>query len=168
VRVQSLAKHAGDNESGWLRQAVLAAARQSDIGETGSDIAVECIRPRARLRRVGLRLAADDRQILMDRAEARGMRPATYAAVLMRAHLRGLTPLPATELRVFRTAVLELSAMGRNLDVLLQHMGTEPVSTLPGRQDVIHMLKICTVLRDHLHTILKTNLESWKVGHGKN
>lgn len=168
ARVQSLAQRAGVNESAWLRQAVLAAVRQTDSGETGSDIAVECIRSRARLRRVGLRLAADDRQILMDRAEAHGMRPATYAAVLMRAHLRGLTPLPAIELRVFRTAVLELSAMGRNLNVLLQHMGTEPVSTMPGRQDVMNMLKICTVLRDHFHTILKANLESWRIGHGKN
>lgn len=104
----------------------------------------------------------------MDRAEARGMRAATYAAVVMRAHLRGLTPLPTTELRVFRTAVLELSAMGRNLNVLLENLGTGPVSTIPGRQDVIQMLKICTVLRDHFHAILKSNLESWRVGHGKN
>jgi hypothetical protein len=126
------------------------------------------MRPRETLRRVCLRLAPVDRQLLMDRAEARGVRPATYVAVLVRSHLRRLTPLPTAELRVFRTAVLELSAMGRNLNVLLQHMGTEPVSTIPGRQDVIHMLKICTVLRDHLHTILKANLESWRVGHGKN
>ena len=41
-----------------------------------------------------VRLISEDWLLLDARAEARGMRPATYASVLLRAHLRQLTPLP--------------------------------------------------------------------------
>ena len=41
-----------------------------------------------------VRLTVEDRLLLDARAEARGMRPATYASVLPRSHLRQLAPLP--------------------------------------------------------------------------
>ena len=45
-----------------------------------------------------IRLRPDDRLLLHERAAARGMAPATYVAVLTRAHLRSLSPLPREEL----------------------------------------------------------------------
>jgi hypothetical protein len=63
-----------------------------------------------------LRVAAEDRLLLDARAEARGMRPATYACVLLRAHLRQLTPLPKDELLALKHSIAELGSIGRNIN----------------------------------------------------
>src|SRR5271165_1761012 len=63
-----------------------------------------------------LRLTAEDRLLLDARAEARGMRPATYACVLLRAHLRQLTPLPKDELLALKHSIAELGSIGRNIN----------------------------------------------------
>jgi hypothetical protein len=55
-----------------------------------------------------VRLTTEDRLLLDARAEARGMRPATYASVLLRSHLRQLTPLPKDELLALKRSVAEL------------------------------------------------------------
>jgi hypothetical protein len=43
---------------------------------------------------------------------------ATYASLLIRAHLRRLTPLPTQELKELRSSLLAISAIGRNLNQL--------------------------------------------------
>lgn len=63
-----------------------------------------------------LRLTPEDRLLLEGRSAARYLAPATYASVLLRAHLRALTPVPEAELRAFRQATRELAAIGRNLN----------------------------------------------------
>src|SRR5215469_17754665 len=50
----------------------------------------------------------EDRLLLRERATGRGMAPATYASVLVRAHLRGLAPLPKEELTALKRSVAEL------------------------------------------------------------
>ena len=44
------------------------------------------------------------------------MRSATYVSVLVRSHLRNLTPLPKEELTALKRSVAELGAIGRNLN----------------------------------------------------
>jgi len=44
--------------------------------------------------RLSVRLASEDRILLCERAAARGMPSATYVSVLVRSHLRNLSPLP--------------------------------------------------------------------------
>ena len=66
--------------------------------------------------RVYVRLRHEDRLLLEARASARGMRPATYASVLLRAHLRQITPLPKEELLVLKRSISELAAIGRNIN----------------------------------------------------
>jgi hypothetical protein len=58
-----------------------------------------------------VRLRHEDHLLL--EAWARGMRPATYASVLLRAHLRQLTPLPKEELLALKRSISELTAIGR-------------------------------------------------------
>ena len=70
----------------------------------------------ARQARLYVRLTAGDRQLLQERSGARCLAPATYTSNLLRAHLRGLTPLPEAELRAIRQATRELAAVGRNLN----------------------------------------------------
>ena len=53
------------------------------------------------------------------------MAAATYVSVLVRAHLRQLTPLPEEELRALNRVVAELGAIGRNLNQMARatHQG---------------------------------------------
>ena len=44
------------------------------------------------------------------------MRPATYASGLLRAHVRQLSPLPKEELLALKRSIVELAAIGRNIN----------------------------------------------------
>jgi hypothetical protein len=111
-----------------------------------------------------IRLSADDQILLRDRAEARGMAPATYISVLMRAHLRSLAPLPKEELLALKHAIGELGSIGRNLNQMAHAANQGRLVTSPGRNDLELMLRVCETLRDGVKALLKANLKSW--GHG--
>jgi len=70
---------------------------------------------RARLDRICLRLRAGDGERVATRAQARGMRPATYLSTLVRAHLRAEPPLPSADLDAVKQVVNRLSAIDRHL-----------------------------------------------------
>jgi hypothetical protein len=112
-----------------------------------------------------VRLSADDRLLLDARAEARGMRPATYASVLLRSHLRQLTPLPKDELLALRRSIAELGSIGRNINQIARAVSGG--GEMPGsvRGEFRAMLKICLALRDNTKALLKANLASWAAGH---
>src|ERR1700733_7399299 len=76
---------------------------------------LDTLRKVSRDARLSVRLAPEDRILLSDRATARGMPSATYVSVLVRSHLRNLTPLPKEELLALKRSVAELGAIGRNL-----------------------------------------------------
>jgi hypothetical protein len=164
ARIAALSKSKLLNESIWVRQAIDAALRQSEVGD-GTVVSLRS--HKLRNQRVSLRLQHDDRLLLVERAAARGMQPATYASVLMRAHLRDLAPLPAAELRGLTRSVAELSAIGRNLNQIAQAINRSEEVHLPGRQEVFAMLKICEALRDFTKDLIKANNQSWKVGHAQ-
>lgn len=164
ARIAALAQSKLINESIWVRQAIDSTLRQCD--DTGA-IPLSFRSNRLRDQRLCVRLRPDDQLLLIERAAARNMRPATYASVLMRAHLRDLAPLPAAELRGLTRAVAELSAIGRNLNqVALAINRTEQVN-MPGRQEVLTMLQVCAGLRDFTKALVKANNDSWKVGHAE-
>lgn len=112
-----------------------------------------------------VRLRREDRLLLDARAEARGMRPATYASVLLRAHLRRLTPLPKDELLALKRSISDLSAIGRNINQIAK--AANEGGRLPGsvREEFRAMLKICEALRDNTKALLKANVTSWHTGH---
>src|SRR5579863_2658461 len=112
-----------------------------------------------------VRLTVEDRLLLDARAEARGMRPATYASVLLRSHLRQLTPLPKDELLALKRSISELGSIGRNINQIARAVsgGGEVPGSL--RSEFWAMLKICTALRDNTKALLKANLASWAAGY---
>ncbi len=55
--------------------------------------------------RLYVRLDHDDRVLLTSRASARGMRAATYVSVLVRSHLRKITPIPKEELAALKGSI---------------------------------------------------------------
>jgi hypothetical protein len=105
-----------------------------------------------------------DRQLLQERSAARCLPPATYASILLRAHLRALTPLPEAELRALRQSTRELAAIGRNLNQIAgaTHQGGAGAGV--SREDLWSLLKASEALRDHVRSYISTNLYSWGSG----
>lgn len=118
----------------------------------------------ARRARLYVRLTRGDRQLLQARSAARCLAPATYASILLRAHLRALTPLPEAELRDIRQATRELAAIGRNLNQIAHatHRGVAGAGVSQG--NLLGLLKACEALRDRIHAYVSTNLASWGSG----
>ena len=114
-----------------------------------------------------VRLTVEDRLLLDARAEARGMRPATYASVLLRSHLRQLTPLPKDELLALKRSIAELGSIGRNINQIARAVsgGGEVPGSLRG--EFWAMLKICSALRHNIKALLSANLASWAAGHAR-
>jgi len=164
------------SEAAWLKGLVLRAirARHGANGDSGEPCGAGRVRDRGREpRRSGcaramlVRLRTEDRLLLDARAEARGMRPATYASVLLRAHLRRLTPLPKDELAALKHAVGELSAVGRNLNQIARAVNQGAPVAGPGRDEFRAILKICEALRDHTKGLIKANAASWTLGYAE-
>ena len=158
ARVRRLAELEGINESVLVKQLLQVALRGSPPVE--SSFGMNPARP-VRGQRICVRLAAEDRRRLSERAEARGLASATYVAVLLRSHLSGATPLPRAEYLALRQSVLELTAIGRNLNQIARAVNSGGNAPLPGRAEIGAMLKVAESLRDHFRDLLKANEASW-------
>lgn len=175
-RIRGLAERQFVTESALLKRLVLQELQASEKGGNGSDSGSGPIsvdrqsggRKAAggRHQRICLRLRREDLLLLEACAGARGMRPATYASVLMRSHLHHITPLPKDELLAFKRSISQLGSIGRNLNQVVRHMhqGKVPASV---RNEFEMMLKICIGLRDHTKALLKENATSWSTGNAK-
>jgi hypothetical protein len=117
--------------------------------------------------RLSIRIAPDDRMLLLERSQARGMCAATYVSVLVRSHLRALTPLPKDEVTVLKRLVAELSAMGRNLNQIAHAVNQGSGSPRAGAEAFVHMLRIAEALRDHVKALLLANEKSWEAGYAQ-
>jgi Bacterial mobilisation protein (MobC) len=93
------------------------------------------------------------------------MAAATYVSVLLRSHLRGLTPLPKEELAALKLAVSELSAVGRNLNQIARAANEGARIGGGGREEFKAMIKLCEAMRDHIKNLVKANATSWTSGH---
>jgi len=133
------------------------------VGAAGIDAAVAADRA-ARQARLYVRLTTGDRQLLQARSAARCLAPATYASVLLRAHLRALTPVPEAELRAIRQSTRELASIGRNLNQIAHatHQGGLGVGV--SRENLFSLLKACEALHGHVREYISTNLSSWGSG----
>lgn len=163
------------SEAAWLKRAVLReiracapsaaggrelsrldGVRRSAKGSTGEN---GCGRPML------VRLRNDDKLLLDARAAARGMRPATYASILIRSHLRQLTPLPKDELLSLKSCIGELASIGRNINQIARAVNEG--GRVPGsvREEFRAMLKICEALRENTKALLSANVTSWEAGY---
>jgi hypothetical protein len=115
-----------------------------------------------------VRLRSEDRLLLDARAEARGMRPATFASVLLRAHLRKLAPLPKDELLALKRSIGELASIGRNINQIAKALNEGAKAPASVREEFRAMLKVCEALRDNTKALLKANVTSWDSGNGQN
>jgi len=114
-----------------------------------------------------VRIRTEDRLLLDARAEARGMRPATYVSVLIRAHLRHLAPLPKGELLALKRSIGELASIGRNINQIAKAANESGRAPGSVREECRAMLRICEALRDNTKALLKANVTSWETGHAQ-
>ena len=95
------------------------------------------------------------------------MTSATYVSMLVRTHLRGVSPLPDREFAELRNAVGALGAVGRNLNqiarVAHQTGRVEGLTTA----DVQAMLAAFEELRAHFKRLIEANIASWETDDAK-
>jgi len=160
-RVHALASQLLVTESVWLKRLVLRALGESAASLPDAIATQKEAQCHTRDARLCVRLRPEDRLLLRERATARGMAPATYVSVLVRAHVRGLAPLPMGELMALKRSVAELGAIGRNLNQIARALNQGERAALPGPGHLGTMLRIAEGLRDHFKGLLKANERSW-------
>lgn len=177
IQAKAIADREFLSEAAWLKRLVIREIRAGSGVEAngrGHCQVDDAPKPRRVARRHGgggppmlVRLRYDDRLLLDARAEARGMRPATYASVLLRAHLRKLAPLPKDELLALKRSIGELAAIGRNINQIAR--AANEGGRVPGtaREEFRAMLKVCEALRANTKALLKANITSWESGIGE-
>ncbi len=166
------------SEAVWLRRIVAKELRESQTSVplreptaryAGATLTRRgpCSKNLGPASRLYVRMMREDRLLLHERAAARGMASATYVSVLVRSHLRALTPLPKDELAALKLAVSELGAIGRNLNQIARSVNQGSRVTGAGRAEFESILKICEALRDHTKTLIKANTASWATGYAQ-
>ncbi len=117
--------------------------------------------------RVSLRLRPGDGKILRRRAQARGMKYSTYAAALIRAHLRASPPMPLGELAQLERSLAEVSALNESLSQIGLAM------TQAQRDDSARMLELSAIvpaveqLLQQMRELVKANVLSWESADGE-
>jgi hypothetical protein len=177
LQAKSVAERDFLSEAAWLKRLILKEIRACD-GAQGSESQTfpaegsrrpgrEARGPKGCGKPMLVRLRIEDKLLLDARAEARGMRPATYAAVLLRSHLRKLTPLPKDELLALKRSIALLASIGRNLNQIAKVANQDGRIPDSGGAEFRAMLKICVALRDNTKALLKANETSWVAGHSQ-
>lgn len=150
--------------SAWLRRVVIRALASRPqppaLERSGSE--EQSAGPRER--RLYVRISPEDSLLLEARALARGTRPATYVAVLVRSHLRSLSPLPKDELLALRSAVSELGALTRELHQIAHGLAQEGRAAAPDQPDLPAVLRLCQALRSDTKALIRANVNSWELG----
>lgn len=165
-RVHAIAQELLITESVWLKRLVLTALCESPQSKGATRLSDNAQR-RGSEARLYVRLRSEDRLLLRERAAARAMPAATYISVLVRAHLRSLTPLPHDELTALKRSVAELSVIGRNLNQIARLANQGGRVTGPSQSDLRAILKVCEALRDHVKALIQANVDTWEIGHAQ-
>jgi len=162
ARLRAVAEQQRVTESVLLKRLVESALLAPGMPNTQI---VEPIEPVARNARVFVRLRPEDHVLLRERAAGREMATATYASIVLRTHLRGVTLIPDRELLELKRSVAELGAIGRNLNQIARVANQSGRPAGPSSQDLLALLRACTGLRDYVKKLIRANSASWETGH---
>jgi predicted ATPase with chaperone activity len=162
--LHSLAQQRNLSDSAFLQRLVELVVQNAGITDAQLVTPVE---PVARGARLYVRLRPEDHVLLRERAAARGMAAATYASMVLRAHLRALTPLPDREFNELKRAVGELGMIGRNLNQIARVANQTGNLAGPAPADLRAVLKALEGLRDHVKGLMLANVKSWESGNAE-
>ena len=116
---------------------------------------------------VSLRLRPGDGRLLRQRARARGMKYTTYAAVLIRAHLRADPPMPLDELAKLERSVAEVGAVAESLGQIARAM-TKGHAGDPGwGRELSSVVPAIERLWRQMREVVKANVVSWEGADGE-
>jgi hypothetical protein len=163
-RFAAVARYQALSESALVRRLVEAAL-----------VAVTAVKPQVTQAvepvpvggKISVRLRSDDLLLLRERAKARAMPTSTYVSLLIRSHLRSVTPLPTAELDVLKRSVAEISAVGRNLNQIARAVNQGEGSNGASKADLQALLRALNGMRVHIKSLINSNLESWRSGDEK-
>jgi hypothetical protein len=124
----------------------------------------EPVEPVAASGRISVRLRDDDLVLLRERARGRQMPTSTYVSLLVRSHLRTVTPLPTAEFEALRRSVLEVASIGRNLNQIARAVNEGQWPHGPNRNDLMVMIRALAVLKNNFKAAINSNLSSWDAG----
>ena len=157
-RFTEFARGQGVSESALLKRVIEAL-----IG--GNEVRNATLAPLEQVpasERLSVRLAVDDLLLLRERARSRGIPSATYVSLLVRSHLRNLSPIPDNELKVLQQAIGQVSAIGRNLNQIARAVNAGERPDGPSKADLHAILRACTGLRDAFKGVIERNIQSWQ------
>ena len=163
-RFRTVASYQGLSESTLLKRLVeaallTAAAVRPQVPESVEPVAVGG--------KISVRLRTDDLLLLRERAKARAMPTSTYVSLLIRSHLRSVTPLPTAELDVLKRSVAEISAIGRNLNQIARAVNQGEGPNGASQADLQALLRALNGMRVHIKSLINSNLKSWRSGDEK-
>lgn len=117
--------------------------------------------------RLTLRLRKGDRALAAERARARGMKTASYLALLIHNHVRDAAVLPPNELDHIKVTGARLAALGRQLR-MFGMPNTQPELAAPDLSETIARVRQeVEVAREATAAIVYRNLISWETGGGR-
>ena len=154
ARFAMLARAAGISESALALMAIRAFLQD----EASSDRlcpGVQDVGPATD--RLTIRLRPGDGQVVSQRAAQRGIKPSTYVAALVRAHIAVNPPLPTDELAAFKQSVATLTALRR----LLAESARKSASSV-GREDLERTRAAVATLEERTDDLARAALISWE------
>ena len=156
-RFDALARDRGETPSSMLRLLIneaLAGTGSPRMFGGAEDDAVS-----RRSDRVTVRMRPGDGRRLRLRAEVRGTKPATYLALLVRAHLSAEAPLPQAELAEVKRVLSEVSAVARALRRNSVGDGTDDCI---DRNELNEALNRVEQARSAIASFVQASLASWE------
>jgi len=163
-RFAAVARQQEQSESALLKRLVQAALMTAAVAKPEVIQRVETV---AATGKVSVRLRPDDLLLLRERATARAIPTGTYVSLLVRSHLRNLTPIPTAELVALKRSVAEISAIGRNLNQIARAFNQGERASGPSMADLQALLRALNGLRIHIKGLINANLSSWRTGYEK-
>jgi len=115
--------------------------------------------------RITLRLRQGDRALAAERACVRGMKTASYLALLIHNHVRDAAVLPPNELDQIKATSAGLAALGRQLRMFgMPNTLSQPASDLS--ETIARVRREVEAAREATAAIVHRNLISWETGAG--
>lgn len=116
--------------------------------------------------RLTIRLRPGDRQQLDLQCGHRHIKPSAYVASLVRAHLRGSTPVPAAELAVLKQAVSQLAATNRGLTQLVKLLNERAVPSEVVSAELDRTYYAVRDLEKTVHDFVLAANAAWETNRG--
>lgn len=109
-----------------------------------------------------IRLGNQDARLLEQRAKQRGLRPSTYLAHVVLAHLRPAPPMPYQEFERVKQIVNELSGIRRLLMQVVASPEKDRLAEPTTSSAIMKLLPALKTIRDDVQAHLVANSKSWE------